>query len=280
MGKEECGNGSERNISYLPEETENAADIIVNNCIRESEKLLNPLKESKRDNPHTGHRARMRERFFERGSFDSFSDVEILEFLLYYGYSRKDTHAIAKALLDEFGSLKGVLEAEPKQLIRVRNVGPTQAALISMVLALTKVWNKAVSADVKQITNRDALENYCKSLLSGRRTEAFYVICVDAKCRLRGSKCISEGSLSEVSAYPRKVMEAALNYNAHSVFFCHNHPGGTCAPSTEDISSTLQLQRMLSNIGITVLDHIIVADNHTYSMAQHGDIDFRIRSGR
>ena len=182
-----------------------------------------------------------------------------------YGYSRKDTHAIAKALLDEFGSLKGVLEADPKQLIRVRNVGPTQAALITMVLALTKVWNKAVSADVKQITNRDALENYCKSLLSGRRTEAFYVICVDAKCRLRGSKCISEGSLSEV---------------AHSVFFCRNHRGGTWAPSTEDISSTLQLQRMLSNIGITVLDHIIVADNHTYSMAQHGDIDFRIRSGR
>ena len=76
------------------------------------------------------------------------------------------------------------------------------------------------------------------------------------------------------------VMETALNYNAHSVFFCHNHPGGTCAPSTEDVASTIQLQRLLNGVGILVLDHIIVAGTNTYSMAQHGDIDVRLRSGR
>ena len=48
-------------------------------------------------------------------------------------------------------------------------------------------------------------------------------------------------------------METALNYNAHSVLLCHNHPGGTCAPSQEDIASTLQLQRLLNGVGILVL---------------------------
>ena len=92
-----------------------------------------------------------------------------------------------------------------------------------------------------------------------------------------GRRKISEGSLSEVSAYPRVVMETALNYNAHSVLFCHNHPGGTCAPSAEDITSTLQLQKLLGGVGIMVLDHIIVAADRTYSMIQHGDIDYRVR---
>ena len=73
-------------------------------------------------------------------------------------------------------------------------------------------------------------------------------------------------------------METALNYNAHSVLLCHNHPGGTCAPSPEDISSTLQLQRLLNGVGILVLDHIIVAGSNTYSMIEHGDIDYRIRN--
>ena len=83
------------------------------------------------------------------------------------------------------------------------------------------------------------------SLLMGERTERFYVISLNAQCKVLGVKKISEGSLSEVSAYPRMVAEAALNYNAHSVLLCHNHPGGTCCPSPEDIQSTIQLQRML-----------------------------------
>ena len=49
------------------------------------------------------------------------------------------------------------------------------------------------------------------------------------------------------------------------------------APSPEDISSTMQLQRILSALGILVLDHIIVAGDRTYSMIQHGDIDYRIK---
>ena len=75
----------------------------------------------------------------------------------------------------------------------------------------------------------------------------------------------------------RMVLETALNYNAHSVLLCHNHPGGTCAPSPEDIASTLQLQRLLNGVGILLLDHIIVAGDRTYSMIQHGDIDYRIK---
>jgi DNA repair protein RadC len=127
------------------------------------------------------------------------------------------------------------------------------------------------------IKNTREAEQYCLSLLAGRRTEAFYVVALSAKCKVLGARLISEGSLSEVSAYPRMVMETALNYNAHSVLLSHNHPGGTCAPSPEDIASTLQLQRLLNGVGIILLDHIIVANESTYSMIQHGDIDYRTK---
>jgi len=197
------------------------------------------------------------------------------------GYVNQTNRApeIARALLDTFGCLKGVLEARPEMLRTVDGVGPKMASLISSVIPWVRMWNKIASETPGRIGNSREAERYCLSLLAGRRNEGFYVIALNAKCQILGARLISEGSLSEVSAYPRMVMETALNYNAHSVLLSHNHPGGTCAPSPEDIASTLQLQRLLNGIGILVLDHIIVANEQTYSMIQHGDIDYRVRKG-
>ena len=226
---------------------------------------------------HSGHREKMRKRFINDKGFENFEDHQILELLLFYANTRSDTNPLAHELIDAFGSLKGVLEARPEQLMQVKGIGEKQAVLISMVVPLTRVWHRCAMAVPERIGNSREAENYCLSILAGERTERFYVISLNAKCNVLGRRKISEGSLSEVSAYPRMVMETALNYNAHSVLLCHNHPGGTCAPSPEDISSTLQLQRLLNGVGILVLDHIIVAGDRTYSMIQHGDIDYRIK---
>ena len=228
-------------------------------------------------NTHTGHRRILRERFIKEKGFENFEDHQILELLLFYANARSDTNPIAHELLDIFGSLKSVLEARPEQLMTVKGVGEQAATLISMVVPLTRVWERCAMASPTRIGNSREAEQYCKSLLLGERTERFYVICLNAQCNLLGRRRISEGTLSEVSAYPRSVVETALNFNAHSVLLCHNHPGGTCAPSREDIASTLQLQRLLHSLSIIVLDHIIVAGNSTYSMIQNGDIDYRVR---
>lgn len=228
-------------------------------------------------NLHEGHREKMRDRFIRDKGFENFEDHQILELLLFYANARGDTNPLAHTLLDTFGSLKGVLEARPEQLMAVEGIGKQAATLISMVVPLTRVWNRCAMEVPDRIGNSREAENYCLSILAGERTERFYVVSLNAKCNVLGRRKISEGSLSEVSAYPRMVMETALNYNAHSVLLCHNHPGGTCAPSPEDISSTIQLQRLLNGVGILVLDHIIVAGNRTYSMIQHGDIDYRIK---
>ena len=224
---------------------------------------------------HQGHRANLRERYMKEKGFDNFRDHEILELLLFYANARSDTNPAAHRLIEEFGSLKGVLEARPEQLMTVHGIGPQAATLISMVVPLTRVWHRCAMESPTRIGNSREAENYCMSLLAGERTERFYVISLNAQCNVLGRRMISEGSLSEVSAYPRMVMETALNYNAHSVLLCHNHPGGTCAPSAEDLASTVQLQRLLNGVGILVLDHIIVAGDRTYSMIQHGDIDYR-----
>ena len=220
---------------------------------------------------------RLRERLLSGHGFENFDESEILSTILSYASGTKDAPGLIGRLIDTFGSLKAVLEARPEQLLKVEGMNRTRAGLISMMVPMARVWARCANEVPDRIGNSREAENYCLSILAGERTERFFVVSMNAQCKVLGRRLISEGSLSEVSAYPRMVMETALNYNAHSILLTHNHPGGTCSPSPEDISSTLQLQRLLNGIGILVLDHIIVAGDRTYSMIQHGDIDYRIK---
>ena len=229
-------------------------------------------------NRNTQERAlNLREQFTAAKSFDHWEDTDILQMLISLT-GRRETAPVADALMDSFGSIKAILEARPEQLQAVNGVNSRMATLIASFVPMFRKWQRLNMDAPERISNSTDAEAYCKSLLTGQRNERFYVIALNAQCQVLGSRMIAEGSLSEVSAYPRSVMETALNYNAHNVLFTHNHPGGTCAASREDIASTQMLQKLLNGVGILVLDHIIVAGDRTYSMIRNGDIDYRIRT--
>ena len=211
-----------------------------------------------------------------RENAPDLDDLQVLSFILTLSAARYRDR-VANTLLDYFGSLKNVLEARPEQLLTVNGIGVKTANLIASFIPVMKAWKRRDMDQPLKIANSREAESFCLSLLTGIRNEQFWVVCLNARCEVLGKRKISDGSLSEVSAYPRIVMETALNYNAHSILLTHNHPGGTMAPSPEDISSTLQLQRLLNGVSILVLDHIIVAGDRTYSMIQHGDIDYRVK---
>lgn len=225
------------------------------------------------------HFAGLRERAVADRNFDMMSDAERLGTILSLVRSGgvADPLTTAEKLIETFGSVKGAIEARPEQLAMVPGMTAARVEMISLIVPLVRMWHSFTAAELDGISNSRQAEEYCLTKLAGERVENFLVICLNAKCKILGVRRVSVGSISEVSAYPRIVTEAALNYNAHSVILTHNHPGGTCAPSTEDISSTLQIQRVLNSIGIMLMDHIIVAGDRTYSMVQHGDIDYKVK---
>lgn len=217
------------------------------------------------------------ERFEKEGGMEYFNEQDAVGLLLDLAGCPGDRKQLSWKLLTEFGSLKNVLEAREEQLKRITGIGRKTAMLIRSIVPFIRAWERLTMNQTDRIGNTREAEHYCKSLLMGLRNERFYVICLNSKCKILGQRIISDGSLNEVNAYPRIVMETALNYNAHSILLSHNHPGGTNSPSAEDIASTLQLQRSMKSVGIILLDHIIVAGTETYSMIQHGDIDYRIK---
>lgn len=219
---------------------------------------------------HDGHRRRMRERFRLEG-IEGFAPHEVLELLLFYARARGDVNPLAHRLLDTFGSLKGVLEAPVDQLCAVDGVGEETATLISLMVPLFRRYELCLCEEKKRLVRFRDVEEYCRALLVGLRKERFYVISLSTQMRVVGQRIVGEGSLSEVPAYPRLVVETALNHNAYGVILCHNHPGGEAVPSYGDVEVTRELEGMLAKLGIALMDHIIVADGQTYSMAVQDD---------
>lgn len=185
----------------------------------------------------------------------------------------KSPEETAAALLATFCNAKTVFEADAEALAKVTT--KATAAKLARIMPLLRAVIRKESEQDEQINNRHALAKFAQSLLIGKRIEEFHIIAVNAQCRIIGTRCISTGSIAETAVYTRNIVEAALTLNAHSIFITHNHPGGTCAPSTQDIESTRLIQNALKPLNIMVLDHMIIAGSSVYSMAQHGDINFR-----
>lgn len=218
---------------------------------------------------HEGHRARMRKQLKTSG-MDSLSDVQVLEMLLYYAYARQDTNVIAHRLLERFGSLSGVLEAPVQELMQVDGVGEQAAQLIALVPQLER-RHLIDRSNVGRILNTNSK---CGAFLvpyfHGEQEEVVYLLCLDAKCKLIDCVLVHRGGVNVAGIAVRNIVKAALNCNATSVVLAHNHTSGIALPSPEDRETTLVLKHALLAVGVTLADHIIVADDDFVSLADDG----------
>jgi len=221
---------------------------------------------------HEGHRKRMRERFLKDGDFQNFAPHEVLELLLYSTIARGDTNPIGHALIDKFGTLANVFEASPEELKEVSGIGESSAFLLSLIPHLCQAYRHSKWNSRVFLGTTDLLGQYAIDLFIGKQQEEFHLLCVDSNKCLYYDGTIVKGTINEVPAYPRVIVAEALKRNAQYVYFLHNHPGGSSRPSRSDIEATKALNNALESIGVTLLDHVIVAGHGYYSMEEGGDL--------
>jgi DNA repair protein RadC len=104
----------------------------------------------------------------------------------------------------------------------------------------------------------------------GLDREQFVVCGLDAKHHIIGLNIVSTGSLTLSIVHPREVFKPLILMNACALICAHNHPSGDPAPSAEDRALTSRLRQAGELLGITLLDHIILGENRTYSFADQG----------
>jgi len=220
--------------------------------------------------PHyIGHRQRLKKKFFECG-LRSFHDYETVEILLSYAIPRKDIKGLAKDLLERFGSLKGIMDAELKDLIAVKGISSHAAGLLKMVKEISALYLQEKAREKPQITCTGELLDFCKTALGGLKDENFCVLYLDTQNRIIAFETIHEGIVNQAVVYPRQVIERALSHKSSALILVHNHPSGYVKPSDADIRLTRTIQDTAKLLDIMVHDHLIIGENRFFSFREEG----------
>ncbi len=229
-------------------------------------------KEELKKAEYKGHRERIRKRFLDKG-IHSFSDYEILEFLLFYCNAQGDTKPIAKAILKKFKSLNRVFKADVKELETVEGVGPISAILIKFVgELLTELYGENLKIETKadKITDKEALLKFLRNKIGYEDVEKFYVIYLSSSNEVIAFEESSSGTLDRSSIYPREIYKRVIMENAKSIIIAHNHPSGNTCPSKCDIDITNEIAKGLKNFGALLLEHIIITRDSYFSFLEEG----------
>lgn len=217
---------------------------------------------------YLGHRRRLKGRFLKEPGL--LEDYELLELLLGYALPRKDTKPLAKALLEHFGSLKGIFMAKPHELRQIQGFG---SGLETFWRVWQEFWARLCEDSLRQretISSPLELVEVARARLGREATESFWTALLDNKNRLLSFTRTAQGTVDQSAIYPREILGLALEHKASGLILVHNHPGGDPAPSRQDREVTREIQKSATGLGIRVLDHIIVAEVSWYSFQENG----------
>lgn len=212
---------------------------------------------------------RPREKLLQQG-VDSLSDAELLAIFLRVGVVGKSAVDLARDLLSRFGSLNGIFAASQQEIGEVHGMGSSKYVQLQAIFEMSR------RALAEQMRSRDVLSSprqvrdYLCLKLGGLVREVFVVLFLDAQNRVLAQEEMFSGTLTQTSVYPREVVKRALQHNAASVIFAHNHPSGVAEQSRSDEQLTAVLKQALALVDIRVLDHFVVAGNSTLSFAEKG----------
>jgi DNA repair protein RadC len=213
--------------------------------------------------------AQPREKLLARGP-GALSDAELLALLLRTGLAGKGVLQLAQELLDHFGGLSGLLHADADALKSIKGLGPAKRAELVAVLELAR---RALAEQLREraaLDSPQAVKDYLQLQLASKKHECFAVLFLDNQHRLLALEEMFRGTLASTSVYPREVVLRALHHHAAAVVLAHNHPSGTVQPSRADETLTQALKAALALVDVRVLDHVIVAQGQTLSMAEKG----------
>lgn len=212
---------------------------------------------------------RPRERLLLQGP-SALSDAELLAIFLRTGVRGKTAVDLARELMDTFGSLRALLDADCKQFCQGLGLGVAKYAQLQAVLEMGRRHLRETLTRGDVLSNPADTRDYLSARLRGYAHEVFACLFLDNRHRIIRFDELFQGTIDGTSVHPREVVKRALSHNAAAVIFAHNHPSGVAEPSPADKAITRRLQDALALVDIRVLDHLIIGDGQVVSFAEQG----------
>lgn len=217
---------------------------------------------------------RPRERLLRDGPA-SLNNADLLAILIRVGIQGESAIEASRKLANRFDGqlqdLRGQSLAEMRHISRA-----ITSASYSQIQAGIELGRRVAQAEstsqrtTVRITSTQAAVDYCSAefahLANDAVQEEFHIVTLDTKHKPLRTHRITVGTLDASLVHPREVFRPAIRDAASAILLVHNHPSGDPTPSREDRAVTTRLTESGNLLGITVLDHVIVARDATLSL--------------
>jgi DNA repair protein RadC len=194
----------------------------------------------------------------ERDGVRVLSDTEVLAMLLRSGTRGMDVLTLSTRLIQEAGSLAGMIGWEERDFRRLKGIGHVKALQLVAVMDVVRRVLLQQQAESPLLNRPELILNFLFPLASGLAVEKFWVLSLNRRNRLIKCREVSSGSATMTVAHPREVFREALGAAATGVVCAHNHPSGDPTPSAQDIQITRQLREAARTVDIELVDHVIL----------------------
>lgn len=222
------------------------------------------MPEEKKVNPHKNHRRRMKQQFV-RGGIDQYEPHQVLELLLFFAIPQRDTNPLAHRLLDHFGDLASVLDADYEELCRIKGISEHSATLLTLCGQLLSRYHKEKKGRPK-FSSFDEIKDYLCAQLINEKRETVLLLSLNNCRQMINCTVVRTGTVTATETSVRELVQVALRDRATAVVVAHNHPAGLALPSAEDVEATKKFLAAFQMMEIEVLDHVIVAQDGIFSM--------------
>ena len=211
----------------------------------------------------------------QRSGVAALGDNELMAIILASGSRESGALELANRILERAGGLHALARRAPDELC-VPGVGAARAAQIVAAVELGRRTLIRTALERPQYLTPQQLACYLLPQYGAASVEQFGIVMLDTKHRLIRVKVVAVGSLDSAVVFPREVFREATTASAAAIVLFHNHPSGDPRPSKDDLLLTYRMLRAGDIMGIDVIDHLILADQRYYSLAEAGELTARV----
>lgn len=201
--------------------------------------------------------------------FEDLDEKDILKLLLYIaGY--KNIEEKIDDLLKYYQSYENIFRLKVNLSKKVNKKFIYLLKLLNDA-SYNYIYDKIKSTKIPLNQSKLVAEFYRRKL-GFSNNEEFHILLLNNNYNYLSSYILSKGSLDRAYIYKREVLYPILECNAKYIIICHNHPSGNIIPSVQDERVTKKISKMLEQIEVNLVDHIIVTKDSYYSFAERGKI--------
>ena len=211
------------------------------------------------------NKAALLEKLYDE-SADPLTREEVMELALSYVIPRGDNSALAKRLLENFGSFSDVLTTDWLILKEVEGLTERSAKALSLLFEVFEYYVETGLDKRYVFEGEESVSDFFEELLRFKQVEMTYIIGLDSKGRIKSKHKLATGGMKSVGVSTHDVARFVTSTKPAVCYMCHNHPNGSAVASETDRKGNQLIHSLCSKLKVDLVDHIIVGVDGVYSM--------------